>query len=252
MSIDPPDKQRSPKWASALVNAANSRNRARASDVKFTADDLAAVWTECGGRCAVSGMPFTSRVVGDGQAKHPFAPSLDRIDRHKPYSRGNVRLVASIANFAMNAWGVDPLIELATAMHSKHGERDLPTSDERADLHIDDTESLDADRYETDEGLISFPPREDLFPPILNLLRDREHKSREIEEMLAKRFGITDSQRNVILANGHPAWRNHVAWALASLVMSGEIERSSQQRVPDGGTTGIYRIGPIGNREERV
>jgi hypothetical protein len=62
--------------------------------------------------------------------------------------------------------------------------------------------------------------------------------------MLAKRFSITDSQRNVILANGHPAWRNHVAWALASLVVSGEIERSGQQRASDGGTTGIYRIGP--------
>jgi Mrr N-terminal domain len=160
-----------------------------------------------------------------------------------------VRLVVSIANFAMNAWGLDPLIELATAVRSKHGERDLPTSDEQADLDINDTESLDADRYETNEGLVSFPPREDLFPPILKFLRDREHLSRDIEQLLAKRFGITDSQRNVILANGHPAWRNHVAWALASLVMSGEIERSGQQRAPDGGTTGIYRIGLDPSRE---
>ena len=59
----------------------------------------------------------------------------------------------------------------------------------------------------------------------------------------AKRFGITDAQRTVILTNGHPAWRNHVAWALASFVISGEIERFGQQRAPDGGTRGIYRLG---------
>jgi len=62
--------------------------------------------------------------------------------------------------------------------------------------------------------------------------------------MLAQQFGVTELQRKTILANGHPAWRNHVAWALAGLVMSGKIERFGQQRAPDGGTTGLYRIGP--------
>jgi hypothetical protein len=102
MLIDPPDNEPIPKWASTLVNAANSHNHARASDVKFTADDLIAVWAECGGRCAVSGLPFSSLVVGDGQAKRPFAPSLDRIDRHKPYSRENVRLVCALRDAVLS------------------------------------------------------------------------------------------------------------------------------------------------------
>ena len=245
MSIDPPDKQPTPNWATTLVNAANSRNRARASDVNFSTKDLAAVWAQCGGHCAVSGMPFSFQVVGDGRARHPFAPSLDRIDRYMPYSRSNVRLVTSIANFAMNAWGLDPLIQLATAVHSKHGGWELLIKAEKADVEIDEPGSLDGEEYQTNEGIVSFPPREDLCPPILKYLVGRELISRDIEEMLAKRFGITDTQRKVILTNGHPAWRNHVAWALASLVMSGEIERFGQQRAPDGGTTGIYRLGSV-------
>jgi hypothetical protein len=82
--------------------------------------DLAAAWNACSGRCAVSGMAFGLQIVGDGEAKRPFAPSLDRIDRHKSYRRKNVRLVVSIANFAMNAWGDIPLLQLTSAIHKKH------------------------------------------------------------------------------------------------------------------------------------
>ena len=92
MPIEPPDVDRPPKWALALVSSANTRNRARKSQVIFSMADLAASWQACGGRCAVSGMPFALQVYGDGKAKRPFAPSLDRIDRHKPYQLDNVRL----------------------------------------------------------------------------------------------------------------------------------------------------------------
>ena len=108
MPIDPPSKDPPPRWARELVHAANARNRARGSIEAFSMADLTAAWVACGGCCSVSGLPFNLLVVGDGQAKRPFAPSLDRIDRHQPYQRNNVRLVVSIANFAINAWGMDP------------------------------------------------------------------------------------------------------------------------------------------------
>src|SRR5215472_15978257 len=123
MPIDPPDRDPPPKWARVLVNAANTRNRARESQEVFSMNDLVAAWEACGGRCAVSGLPFGLQVVGDGQARHPFAPRLVRIDRRKPYQRSNVRLVVSIANFAMNAWGDEPLFQLASAVHKRHGDR---------------------------------------------------------------------------------------------------------------------------------
>jgi hypothetical protein len=81
----------------------------------YSMADLCAAWEACNGCCAVSGLPFGLQIFGDGQARRPFAPSLDRIERHKAYRKDNVRLVVSIANFAMNAWGEEPLVQLARA-----------------------------------------------------------------------------------------------------------------------------------------
>jgi hypothetical protein len=119
-AILPPSHKPTPKWASILVQGANGRNRERGVTERFTLSDLIAIWDACNGRCAVSGMHFDSVVVGDGKAKRPFFPSLDRINRHRPYVRDNVRLVVSVANFAMNAWGLDPLIKLGAAVSDKH------------------------------------------------------------------------------------------------------------------------------------
>jgi hypothetical protein len=249
MAIDPPDPGRPPKWAQVLVNAANTRNRARESKETYSNMDLVAAWEECGGCCAVSGLPFSLQVVGDGQAKRPFAPSLDRIDRHKPYQRGNVRLVVSIANFAMNAWGEEPLLQLASALHRKFGDQWLSAKPAPLDGDLDDMATIDTELIETDVGTLAFPPRPDTHGPILELLRHGPRSSRDIENALAERFHVTGQMRSAILRNGHPAWRNHVAWALVDLVKhkggrggTGQIERIGSKPAAGGGTMGIYRL----------
>jgi hypothetical protein len=208
-------------------------------------DDLSAAWATCGGCCAISGLPFSLEVVGDGQARRPFAPSLDRIDRHKPYTRQNVRLVVSIANFAMNAWGEVPLLHLATAVHAKHGSRAMPNHGSPPDGDLDEVAMTDAESVETDLGIIQLPPRSDMRAPILHLLRRGPRSSRDLEDALAKRFRIAPTMRTAELRSGCPVWRNHVAWALVDLGMhkrgSGEIERIESRRSPDGGSMGIYR-----------
>jgi hypothetical protein len=170
MPIDPPDGIRVPKWAQVLVSAANARNRVLGSQDLFSIADLRGAWKRCDGRCAVSGLPFNLGVVGDGQAKRPFAPSLDRINRHMPYQRDNVRLVVSIANFAMNAWGETPLLVLASAKHGKYGDRSPQTERAIADSDLDDVAALDTELVETNVGTIAFPPRADMHRPILDLL----------------------------------------------------------------------------------
>src|SRR6202012_5365358 len=112
-----------PKWAQDLVRAAKSRNRLRGSTQDYSMDDLCAAWKDCDGKCKVSGLEFNFQVHGNGQARRPFAPSLDRIRPDHPYSRENVRLVLSIATFAMNAWGLEPLEVLATGVHNMKGEQ---------------------------------------------------------------------------------------------------------------------------------
>jgi hypothetical protein len=50
-----------------------------------------------------------------------------------------------------------------------------------------------------------FPKRNELRAPILELLRDRQRPSWEIEEHLARKWEIPESERHRILGNGHEA-----------------------------------------------
>jgi hypothetical protein len=258
MPIQPPTTDPAPKWAQVLVNAANGRNRMRGhagAPVEFySMVDLVTAWKECGGRCAVSGLPFDLQKVGDGQAKRPFAPSLDRINRHNPYRRDNVRLVVSIANFAMNAWGLPPLLQLATSVHAKHGDISAPTSRAPSDADLDEIAAIDQELVETNVGTLAFPPRPDLYEPILGLLRGGSKSSREIEDDVARRFGVTREMRTALLRSGCPAWRNQVAWALVDLGTNqrgtGQIKRIRGCRAPDGGSMGIYCLTPEAGRDD--
>lgn len=99
--VDPPIVGAMPLWARRVIARAR---RITPTDC-ITEQDLVILWKDCGGRCAVSGLPFSLDKVGTGKAQRPFAPSPDRIDRSKGYVPSNVRLVCVMANFAMNAWG---------------------------------------------------------------------------------------------------------------------------------------------------
>jgi hypothetical protein len=246
MPIDPPGTVQSPKWAQVLVSAANARNRVLGSEEFYSMADLCTAWKKCSGRCAISGLPFGLQIVGDGQAKRPFAPSLDRIDRHKPYQSGNVRLVVSIANFAMNAWGEVPLLELASAVHKKHGDRSPQGMRAPSDGDLDDVATIATELVETNVGPVAFPPRPDMHLLILDMLHNGPRSSRELENALAEQLGITGQMRIAMQRSGCPAWRNHVAWALVDLSRhergQAKVERIKSKRAPDGGSMGIYRL----------
>jgi hypothetical protein len=79
----------------------------------FEAEDL--LW-EQRMVCTVSGLPFREQQAGPNSFRSPFRPSLDRITPAKGYVKGNVRLVLTLVNLAMNDWGADPLIEVAKAI----------------------------------------------------------------------------------------------------------------------------------------
>jgi hypothetical protein len=71
--------------------------------------------------------------------------------------------------------------------------------------------------YRTSAGVLFFCPAEELYAPIRDLLLKGALPAWELESALAAEFRITDRERKAVLANGHYAWENHVAWALSHM-----------------------------------
>lgn len=63
-------------------------------------------------KCALTGIPFFMRVSGEW-GRHPFAPSIDRINSSKGYVEGNCRVVAVAVNIALADWGEDVFRRIA-------------------------------------------------------------------------------------------------------------------------------------------
>lgn len=85
-----------------MVNGA--RRRAKDQGVDF---DLDLDWVKQkieAGKCEVTGIPFNLQPAKD-KWKHPYAPSLDRVEAGAGYTKDNVRVVVAIYNLAVNEWG---------------------------------------------------------------------------------------------------------------------------------------------------
>lgn len=69
----------------------------------ISTDALNNLLRRSGGKCMLTGIPFSSE-QSSGR-RRPWLPSLDRIDSSKGYTDGNMRLVCSAVNIALNDWG---------------------------------------------------------------------------------------------------------------------------------------------------
>jgi hypothetical protein len=65
-----------------------------------------------GWRCAISRIALTRPAT----IRDPFGPSLDRIVPSLGYTRGNVRVICNMVNFAMGNWGEEAFYTLVRAM----------------------------------------------------------------------------------------------------------------------------------------
>lgn len=106
---------------SVLLTSARKRAKAKGMDCTITLDHILEMARSSGERCAVTGISFCA-TKSKGQHKAPFAPSLDRIDSTKGYTRANTRLVCVCVNMAMNQWGETVLRTIAEAYLRKQGE----------------------------------------------------------------------------------------------------------------------------------
>jgi hypothetical protein len=102
-------------WQSQLLRQAKVNGRKKGVEMTLTTAHLDQIAERAGGHCELSGLPFSWHVEGGGR-RRPWAPSLDRISRHGPYSAENVRLVCCIVNIAMGEWGAATLVRMARAV----------------------------------------------------------------------------------------------------------------------------------------
>lgn len=84
---------RSKNVTHALVNGARGRAKAKGLPFNITAADITIPK-----RCPILGVLLHVRGGERMLQRHPYSPSLDRIDPEKGYVRGNVRVISHRAN----------------------------------------------------------------------------------------------------------------------------------------------------------
>lgn len=96
-----------------LLNYA--RDRARNHGLDFDIDRAFISDKLDRGVCELSGIRITRESPGNYRT-HPFAPSLDRINPSKGYTKENTRLVCFAVNRARSDWGDEVLLTMAEAL----------------------------------------------------------------------------------------------------------------------------------------
>ena len=92
-----------------------AETRARSRSWEF---DLTEVWVrdriaKQNGRCVLTGIPFTT--TPEPGRRNPFAPSIDRVDCSRGYTKDNVRIVLLSVNIALSDWGEEHFATIAHA-----------------------------------------------------------------------------------------------------------------------------------------
>ncbi len=80
--------------------------------ITITAEDLKMLFEKQGGRCAMLGTELDPQNIFI--ARHPLAPSVDRLDNTKGYELDNIQICSRFANFGKCAYPDDkmaPVIE---------------------------------------------------------------------------------------------------------------------------------------------
>lgn len=85
--------------------------KVRKIDFSITVDDVEMALRQSRGFCQVTKSPFSPRAV-EGKRFRPFAPSIDRIDSAKGYVPGNIRVVTTMVNLAINQFGDAALLTM--------------------------------------------------------------------------------------------------------------------------------------------
>ena len=106
------------KWRLSKLLAL-AKNRAKEKHLSFdlTHDYLVELWESNLGCCAVTGRLFNLEPSDIGLV-NKNAPSIDRIEPKKGYTKENVRIIVYMLNCAIGEYGLDELRNLANDLNS--------------------------------------------------------------------------------------------------------------------------------------
>ena len=65
------------------------------------------------GVCEITNEPFDFSLPKSTSYYNPYAPSVDKIDPKKGYTKDNCRIVLIAINFGMNEWGLETYLKIA-------------------------------------------------------------------------------------------------------------------------------------------
>jgi len=105
--------------AGQLLGSAKSRAKAKKLEISITKEWILKKLEF--GVCELSGLPFDFSPTGKTN-RNPFSPSIDRIDSNKGYIQDNCRLIILSMNDALNQYGLEHFLKVATAVIDKQKE----------------------------------------------------------------------------------------------------------------------------------
>lgn len=104
------------RWEVDLIRSAKTRASLKNLEFSITPEYIRSLFEASGGKCQLTGIPFDFDKSYVPYERRPYVPSIDRINPSAGYTEGNVRLICSAVNIAMNTWGMPVLMRIATAL----------------------------------------------------------------------------------------------------------------------------------------
>ncbi len=98
----------------------SARFSAKVKNLEFTITpfELVEIANSSNGKCMLTGIKWSIYEQGGKAGKRVWAPSLDRIDSNKGYTKNNCRLVCCAVNIALSDLGDNVLIKIAQGLHT--------------------------------------------------------------------------------------------------------------------------------------
>lgn len=108
-----PEKQRVESALAGCLKSAKTRAKAKGRAFSISLEWALNEVEKSGFRCALTGISFYEKAPMTRTGRHPFSPSLDRIDNSKGYTPDNVRIVVLAINIMMADFGSEVFSRVA-------------------------------------------------------------------------------------------------------------------------------------------